>query len=199
MPLPILCPIPFINEHWSGYQNKINSLSMYSDLQWWHSAIPDSKSVIDAVITGICFWYFRLVKMWCLWMWMTSIIIICGMQLRSLLCYCSVSVVVWATSVYGLHCYSGLGARLNWCQNISVLCVGRSFRISPFLRGLWQSSMSLDLALHLKYRRRLFHSHWMYACSMYHSQCACAGNGSRELHHSCYIYQYKRILALRWH
>lgn len=81
MPLPMLCPIPFINVHSSSYQNKISSLSMYSDLQRWHGAIPDSKSVIDAVIAGICFWYFRLVRMWCLWM--TNVI--CGVQLRSLL------------------------------------------------------------------------------------------------------------------
>ena len=32
-----------------------------------------------------------------------------------------------------------------------------------------------------------------YVCGTYHSQCACASNGSRELHHSCYIYQWKRI------
>jgi len=55
MPLPMLCPIPFINVHSSSYQNKISYLSMYSDLQWWKGAIPDSKSVIDSVIAGICF------------------------------------------------------------------------------------------------------------------------------------------------
>jgi len=90
---------------------------------------------------------------------MTNVFVVCNQG--ACFSYCSVSVVVWATSVYGLQCSSGLGARQNWCHNISVLCVGRSFRILPFLRGLWRSSMSLDLALHLKYRRRHFPSHWM--------------------------------------